>query len=85
MAQEGRAAGPAGCAQRRCPDLGLVHAHRWLVLLIWFGSLVAVNVLAQTLGTNFSSSLSSGQFGVIQVQNILAAKLAFAGGSPARS
>jgi len=63
---------------------GWCYAHRWLVLLIWFGSLVAVNVLAQALGTNFSSSLSSGNSESSQVQNILAAKLPSQAGSPAQ-
>jgi RND superfamily putative drug exporter len=63
---------------------GWCHDHRWLVLLVWLGALVAVNVIAQAAGTNFSSSFTSGNSPSTQVQNILAAKLPAQAGSPAQ-
>ena len=63
---------------------GWCHDHRWLVLLTWLGALIAVNVIAQSAGTNFSSSFSSGNSESTQVQNILAAKLPAQAGSPAQ-
>jgi len=58
--------------------------HRWAVLLTWIGAIIAVNVLAQGAGSNFSSNLTSGNSESSQVQRILATKLPTQAGSPAQ-
>jgi len=63
---------------------GWCYDHRWLVLLVWLGALISINVIAQAEGTDFSSNFSSGNSESAQVQSILAAKLPTQAGSPAQ-
>ena len=55
--------------------------HRWLVLALWAIALVAVNVAAQSAGSNFSNNLAGGGSGA---QAILARDFPAQSGSPAQ-
>jgi hypothetical protein len=48
---------------------GWCHDHRWWVLIAWIVGLVAVNVLAQSAGSNFSNNLSGGTKSAQQILN----------------
>ena len=60
---------------------GWCHDHRWWVLIAWIVGLVAVNVLAQSAGSNFSNNLSGG---TQSAQQILNTQFPTASGSPAQ-
>ena len=60
---------------------GWCHDHRWLVLVIWLGALVASNVLAQAAGSSFTNNLTGG---TQEVQQILNADFPGQAGSPAQ-
>jgi RND superfamily putative drug exporter len=60
---------------------GWCHDHRWWVLIAWIVGLVAVNVLAQSAGSNFTNNLSGG---TQSAQQILKAQFPAASGSPAQ-
>jgi len=60
---------------------GWCHDHRWWVLIAWIVGLIAVNVLAQSAGSNFSNNLSGG---TKSAQQILNAEFPAASGSPAQ-
>ena len=57
------------------------HDHRWWVLVAWIVGLVAVNVLAQSAGSNFTNNLSGG---TQQAQQILNSQFPALSGSPAQ-
>jgi len=57
------------------------HDHRWWVLGVWIVSLVAVNVAAQALGSDFSNNLTGG---TQTAQQILNADFPAFSGSPAQ-
>ena len=48
---------------------GWCHDHRWWVLVAWIVGLVAVNVLAQSSGSNFTNNLSGGTQSAQQILN----------------
>jgi len=60
---------------------GWCHDHRWWVLVAWIIGLVAVNVLAQAAGSNFSNNLSGG---TQSAQRILNSQFPSFSGSPAQ-
>ncbi|HEY5109604.1 MAG TPA: MMPL family transporter [Acidimicrobiales bacterium] len=60
---------------------GWCHDHRWWVLVAWIVGLVAVNVLAQSVGSNFSNNLSGD---TRSAQQILNSQFPSASGSPAQ-
>ncbi len=60
---------------------GWCHDHRWWVLVAWIVGLVAVNVLAQSAGSNFTNNLSGG---TQQAQQILNSQFPALSGSPAQ-
>ena len=60
---------------------GWCHDHRWLVLIIWLGGLVATNVFAQAAGSTFTNNLTGGKQ---EVQQILNANFPSQAGSPAQ-
>ena len=60
---------------------GWCHDHRWLVLIIWLGALVATNVFAQAAGSSFTNNLTGGKQ---TVQQILNANFPSQAGSPAQ-
>jgi len=60
---------------------GWCHDRRWWVLVAWIIGLVAINVLAQSAGSNFSNNLSGG---TQSAQQILKAQFPTASGSPAQ-
>jgi len=60
---------------------GWCHDHRWWVLAGWLVALVAVNVLAQGAGSDFSNNLTGG---TQQAQQILNADFPDQAGSPAQ-
>jgi RND superfamily putative drug exporter len=61
---------------------GWCHDRRWWVLVAWIVGLVAVNVLAQSAGSNFSNNLSGG---TQSAQQILKTQFPDASGSPAQA
>jgi RND superfamily putative drug exporter len=60
---------------------GWCHDHRWLVLVIWLGTLVATNVFGQAAHSSFTNNLTGGKQ---EVQQILNADFPSHAGSPAQ-
>jgi RND superfamily putative drug exporter len=60
---------------------GWCHDHRWWVLVAWVVGLVAVNVLAQSSGSNFTNNLTGG---TQSAQQILNSQFPAVSGSPAQ-
>ncbi len=62
---------------------GWCYDHRRRVLILWIGAIVAITVVAQSMGSRFQDSFGSGNSASQQVQNLLSARFPQTAGTSA--